>query len=250
MATATFGSPIQELEGETLTLGTSAGWKAVMPDYQEIKLYCAAAWRLALVPKLARVAYYDASAGTYTDYTKYATDRSSTHVPLDGMVVADYLYLGFTGEVLGAYFDVGSNVNSETATLDVEYCSTAQVMNSGTITTPVAFTDVGTDGDGTTSGGATLAQDGVYTWALPSFKKSAIDGLSGEELYWIRFKPSATLSDPLDINEIIPVYHDTNYAYMEAGNEYQFSLNLAKVGGIQALVASGTPTLNITWIKH
>jgi len=251
MGTGITGEPLFALEGETKALATTAGYIAVKPHWHEVKMYCESQWRLALSPALMHAIYYDASAGTYADYTTIATDRlSTTHVPLDAMdnAPADYLYLGFSNPVLGVYVDIGTNANANTATLDVEYCSTAV---PGTI----AFTNVASDSDGTDSGGATLAVDGVYTWTLPgsSWVRSTLGTSSAplySKCYWIRFTPSADLSATVDLNNIIPVYQNTTYGYMEPGVEYQFSLRETLCGGFVVTATAGTPTLNITWVKH
>lgn len=318
MATEVSGKGISAVEGETKALSTVAGYVAVNPGFKEVKLYCASAWRLALSPQLLHAIYYNAT--TYTDYRTYVTDRlSTTHLPLDGMITAHSLYLGFNEIPLGCYFDVGSNVNAETATLDVEYCydgadatywkvtgtisgaltvgetvtggtsgATATLVYSGadhivvkslaggqfaigetvsgatqtcSAVTAVAantvaafFTDVAADSDGTdatgTSTGATFGQDGVYTWTLPAIKPATIGTTTapvGSKCYWIKITPSATLTNPTDINEIIPVYKNTSYAYMEAGVEYNFALS--GVGGLVVIAIAGTPTLNVTWIR-
>jgi hypothetical protein len=120
MATAVFGSPIKKVYGETVSLTTTAAHLGFMPNYHEVLMYCASAFRMGIAPKLASVKYYNAS--TYTDYTAYATDRSSsTHVPLDAMGTTHYLYLGVTAPTRGFYFDIGSNANAENRTLDWEY---------------------------------------------------------------------------------------------------------------------------------
>jgi len=121
MTTQISGAPITALEGETKTLATSAGYLAVKPGFSEIKAYCATSWRAVLSPKLLHCLLFASSA--YTDYTTYVTDGSSaTHMPLDGMTTAKYVYMGFADIPLGVYFDVGTNVNDQAATLDVEYC--------------------------------------------------------------------------------------------------------------------------------
>jgi hypothetical protein len=252
MAQAVFGSPILEVEGETKALSTTAGYIAVKPGFHEMKLYCASQWRLALSPALLHCLYYNGS--TYTEYKTQATDReSTTHVPLDGMTTAHYLYLGFSEPALGVHITMGSNVNAaDPTTLDVEYCSTAVALGA-----TIAFTDVAGDSDGTNSGTVTLAQTGVYTWTLPTpdttWKRSTL-GTAAIPLYsncyWIRFAPSATLSATVDLNEIIPVYRNANYSYQEPGVVEQFSFNTAKVGGLVVIAIAGTPTLDVTWIKH
>jgi len=192
--------------------------------------------------------YYDASAGTYTPYKTEATDRvSTTHVPLDAMPTTDYLYLGFAEPVLGIYIDVGDNVNSNDVELDVEYCSTAVAPGA-----TIAFTNVAGDSDGTDSTG-TLAQDGVYTWTLPTAWVRSQLGTSADpkygKCYWIRFCPTGALSAIVDLNEIIPVYKNANYSYKEASTSYVDQLNFSRNSGF-VLMGSTSQTLNVTWLKH
>lgn len=241
-SSAVFGLPIKRLYGETVSLTTTAAHLAQMPGYHEVMFYCASAWRLGIAPKLAKVFVYTNATATYVDYTAQSTDRSSdTHVPLDALGTSDIVYMGFQDDCpRGVYIDVGSNVNAEAATLDVEYVS-AIVAGVNT------WTDVAGDSDGSASGGATLAQDGIYTWNLPASVEATVNGVSS--LHWIRFKPSAALSATVDINEIIPVCVDTNYAYMEAGVPYQFSFNTERAGAFE-FDHTGTATLDVTWIRH
>jgi len=238
---------LSELSGVDIALGAGVTYLAIKPGFREATMICDTAWRLALCPRLVHALYYETSATSYTEYVSSVVDgSSSTHMPLDAMATNDIVYLGVTMPALGFYFDVGSNVNANAATLDVEYCSTAM---SGSAT--IAFTDVASDSDGTTSGGATLAQDGAYTFTLPSVKRSRL-GTYGTPLfnrcYWYRFLPSATLSATVDINEIIPIYQTSSYGYMSASTEYTIPFDVAEVGGI---MVSGTETKHIylTWIK-
>ncbi|MFA5377151.1 MAG: hypothetical protein WC455_15475 [Dehalococcoidia bacterium] len=120
MATSVFGSPVKKLYGETVSLTTTAAHLGFMPKYHEVKIYCASDYRLGIAPRLARAKVYAASA--YTDYTAEVTDRvSTTHMPLDGMTTAKYVYLGVTEPTRGFYINPVSNVNAEAATLDWEY---------------------------------------------------------------------------------------------------------------------------------
>jgi hypothetical protein len=112
------------------------------------------------------------------------------------------------------------------------------------------FTDVAADSDGTDVAGDTLKQDGLYAFTLPSVKKGSISALSGDSLYWYRFTPSATLSATVDVVDLIPATPNTNYGYMEAGIEYQFSINTDKIGAFEYLATAGTPTLDISWLQH
>ena len=242
MPSATFSAPIKKLYGETASLTTTALHLLYRPTYNEVMMYCASAWRMALAPRLARVKYYNGSA--YADYTQHATDRNdSTHVPLDGMTTSHYLYLGFTGKVRGFYFNIdGTNKNDAAATLDMEYCS-AISAGAG------SFTDVASDSDETVSSGDTLKQDGLYSFTLPSVVRGSITALDTEPLYWYRFKPSGTLSTTIDLIDIIPAADTTNYAYMEGGTLYQFSPNTAQTGAFE-FDHTGTATLNITWVQR
>jgi len=297
--------------GETVAMTTTAAHSAVPRGYTEIKHYAASVYRMGFAPSLEKVFYFNGS--TYIDYTDYARDKgSSTHVPLDGMTTAHYLYMGFSECPRGVYFDIGAAVQAEAATLDVEYCydaSTGKYQKitgtiSGALTvgetvtgqtsgvtatlvysgatyivvknqsgdftmgedidgatqtcddiTAIAyetlgtgyFTDVASDTDGTTSGGAALAVDGLYTWTLPASVVATVNKVSS--LHWIRFTPSATLSATVDINEIIPACIDVNYGYYEAGIEYQYPIDTQYVGAIETDLAAGTATLNVTWIR-
>jgi len=315
MATATMGSPIKKLYGEQASLTTTALHLGFMPDYHEVLMYCTSNWRMGIAPKLACVKYYNGS--TYTDYTSYATDRSSsTHIPLDGMTSAHYLYLGVTAPTRGFYSTVGSNVQDVAATLDMEYMydvsdgsylkltgtlsagftvgetvnqatslASAVVVYSGsgyitvktvtgsisisytltgassgstcsalTAIAPVAvgtgyFTDVANDVDGTNSVADTLKISGLYAFDLPSVVRGALAGISNQPLYWYRFAPSTTLTNPTDIAELWPACDTTNYAYMEGGISYQFALNTAMCGAFE-FDHTSTGTLDISWIQH
>jgi hypothetical protein len=313
MATPTMGSPIKKLYGETASLTTTALHLGFMPDYHEVLMYCTSNWRMGIAPKLACVKYYNGTS--YVNYTSEATDRSSsTHVPLDGMTTAKYLYLGVTAPTRGFYFTKGSNAQDAAATLDMEYLydvsdgsyllvtgtvsgaltvaetvtggtssATATVVYSGatsivvksvvgsiaigetltgaaqnisaiTAIEPVAvgtgyFTDVASDSDGTDSAGDTLKVSGLYSFTLPSVIRGGLAGISNQPLYWYRFAPSATLTNPTDIAEIYPACDTTNYAYMEGGISYQFALNTSMCGAFE-FDHTSSGTLDISWIQH
>jgi hypothetical protein len=250
MATYTWDKPLVAEEGDSVTLGSSTlHYLAFKKGFDGVIMECDTAWRRALAPALLEVLYYDTSAGTYTSYWTEATDGGSTgHVPLDAMATGDYLYLGFAEPVRGAYIDIGSNVNANAASLDIEYSSTAVGLGA-----TLAFTDVAGDSDGTVSTGKTMAQDGVITWTVPSAWVRTTLGTHAIPLYrkcyWIRFCPSAALSATVDVNQIIPVYKNTNYAYMMPATSYVEQLNTARNGGF---IMSGTNTkiVYITWLKH
>jgi len=249
MATAVWDKPLIAIEGETASLTTTASYLLYKPNFDGVQLYSASAWRFALSPALLHCLYYDASAATYTDYRVQATDRvATTHVPLDAMPTTNYLYLGFNEPALGIYINVdGTNKNTNTATLDVEYSSTAVAVGA-----TLAFTDVAGDSDGT-SAAATLTQDGVYTWTLPTAWVRTTLGTATVPLYgkcyWIRFCPSATLSALVDLVDIIPVYKNANYSYQEAATSYVFQIDPTRNSGF-VLLGTTTQTLNVSWLRH
>lgn len=122
MPTYTYSSPVRKVYGEQVSLSTTATHTLFRPDYNEVLVYCSSAWRMGLAPALRAVVYYNGSK--YINYTIQAIDRvSTTHVPLDAMATTHYLYLGLAAPTRGFYFTVdGTNKNTETASLDVEYC--------------------------------------------------------------------------------------------------------------------------------
>lgn len=243
MATVTQTRPIKKVYGETASLTSTASHMLWRPKYDKLMAYNAAAWRMCIVPKLARVIYYNAS--TYTDYTPYASDRNdATHVPLDSMAATHYLYLGVTEAVRGFYFNVDtSNKNDEVATLDWEYMS---AITAGVAT----FTDVAGDSDGTDSSGDTLKQDGLYAFTLPSVVHGKVTALGSPDLYWYRFAPSATLSATIDLIDIIPAADTTNYSYQEAATTYEFAIDPTITGGMELIRDTADGTLRLTWLKY
>lgn len=250
MSVNVWDAPIRQVEGTSKTLGAASAvsYLAIKPGYREAKALCDTAWRMAISPKLLHAIYYTAATTTYTDYVKQVTDGTSAHMPLDGMLTTDYVYLGTTEPVAGFYIDVGTGVNAEAATLDVEYCSTAMAEGA-----TIAFTDVAGDSDGTDSGGATLAQDGKYAFTVPAVKRSRLGTYTAplfSKCYWTRFKPSATLSATVDIAEIIPITSiaDASYGYMAANVEYNIQLDLANVGGL-TMYGTENKVVYVTWIK-
>jgi len=243
MATPTFGSPLKKVYGEQASLTTTASHLLFRPNYHEVMCYCASRWRMGIAPRLANVQKWSATA-LIANYTAEATNRDdATHVALDAMGTTDILYLGFTDKVRGFYINVDdTNFNDNAAAAVVEYCS---AISAGVGT----FTSVASGTDGTDTAGDTLKQDGLYSFTLPAVVRGAITALDNTPLYWYRFKTTGTLSATVDLIDIIPACDTVNYAYMEAGTSYQFSLNVAQNGAFE-FDHTSSDTLDVSWIQH
>ena len=253
MATSTYSVPLSDFFGESPALATSlalAGLINTKNGFRGLDLYCASDWKLLLTPKIHYVIFYDNSATSYTNFTANALDRDdSTDVTLGAMTASDYLYI-LTPEVIGGIginMDA-SSVNAVTTTLDMEY------YKSGT---PNTWADVSTDSDGTDSSGnetgATLGQDGVYTWTAPTdavelIKTDAVNGIWG--FYSIRFSPGATLTAGTAINGLVSVHKGTNYVTYQAGNTEVLTYDNDFVGGLQFISVAGTPALKVGFIRY
>jgi len=259
MPTPTYNAPLIEVLGESaVTLSTSVPglvsarriinntYADLNREFKAVKLYCASDWKFLTTPRIKVVWYYDTSATTYYNYTQKVINCDvSDHLPLDGMVhgtTGDYLYVGCVDTFLGLYFVVdSSNKNANTATLDVEYYN-------GSDWTDVTGDSDGTDSSGASSG-ATLEQSGNYVWTLPTtWARVAVNG--SEKLYYIRFKPSATLSAAVDIEGMVAINKGTSYGWVPGGQTESFTYQSDLVGGLQYLSVSGTPSLYITWIRY
>jgi hypothetical protein len=249
MSVNVWDAPIQEVRGETQVInvaGTTTNYHGIQPGFREVKFVCDTAWALSLAPKLLHCLYYTVAGGYIADYVKDMTDCGASHMHINAMLNTSYIYLCTTDPVLGFYYDI-TDANAEAATLDVEYCSTA--MSS---TATIAFTDVAADSDQTDAAGATLGVDGEYVFTYVEVPRSRL-GTYQNQLYskgcWYRFKPSATLTNPTSIANIIPIYKDaTNLCPMSAGVEYTVALDTSQVGGYYAQ-CSGAKNLFVGWIR-
>jgi hypothetical protein len=64
-------------------------------------------------------------------------------------------------------------------------------------------------------------------------------------LYWDNGLDSDT-----EITSIWTLNKDTNRGYFRAGQEYYISLDRRNVGAFEAVLAAGTSTLEINWLKN
>jgi hypothetical protein len=198
---------------------------------------------------------HDVSGYTSTSNFKTLTGTISGALTVGETVTGSVS--GATGTVVesGATWIVVKDVTHSGFAMAENAVGASQACNTITAIADVAkgtgyFTDVATDVDGTDSpAGTTLGVAGLYSFVLPAVKRGAILAISNEPLYWYRFTPSATLSTTVSLYDIIPACDTVNYAYMEGGNSYQFSINTAEVGAFE-FDHTATGTLNVTWIAH
>lgn len=258
-------APIRRFEGETLTVPASNGTRSsynVRPDYSEILIEPIAAMRLQLVPAIKGLLFYDASQGRFYDildpgYRPNFLDRTLTETTtlLGSMTSADYLYVGTVGPVGGFTVDMGGTVNAVAATLSAQYVGIGKTWQTLTIAA-----------DGTSSAGATLAQDGLVTITVPAGWTSATleQVVTGapvtRQLYWARYAVSDTLTAAIIVNnlsvvgEIAPGTDSTTAktggVWLKAAVEYTMDVD-ADVGALEIMAqAAGATTARVTWVAR
>lgn len=206
--------------------------------------------KIALTPFLFVLKTTDAlvAAGNLTDASDAVQDGdTSTTLSLNSLGTAaqgDFLYVGSHLPFRGCRVDVG-NTNSNASVLTVKYWD----GNS--------WEDI-SDTDGTTSGGATFAQDGLVTWTIPAdwaittliaSADSALPpigvGVNTPDLYWTRWEVSAALDASVTVLELHALCRSTAYAELLAGQtlELTVSRGVGGVGAIEALTDAGTGNL-------
>ncbi len=240
MGTRTFSVPVNDNYGETLTLGTTALGLNFLKGAEEVMVNAAGAWRMDIGPKMALCLKTTDNEATFTDYTTYATDKStSTSVTLSSLSTAangDYWYLASKHRFAGAILDIDST-NSTESTMSGYYWN-------GSAWADASITD------GTKSGSTCLAADGLIYWTpSSSWTRTTLNG--EPDLFVIRFQVSVAIDSSVTIDEITLVTNPTtNWGYYAASTDYVFSLDQANSGSINAMVASATPALNTTWYRH
>ena len=242
MAKAYYSAPIGEVKGESTALATTVAYGdiiSVRKKFKGLQLYCADAFKLLTTPRIGKVLLWDNSEQKYSDQTAAATDRDSdTEVQLGTMTTADILYVGAVDTFLGLAIDIGTaNSNASTTPPDVEYW-----MVDG-------WKDVSSDSDGTLSSTTSFAVDGLYTWTLPTdWVPTSVNG--SVPLYYARFKPLANLSALTTLDGLTTINKGTSYIYFPGGSSQEFNYDEDKVGGLQFLAVSGTPTVFVNWIEY
>uniref|UniRef100_A0A6M3IGB0 Uncharacterized protein n=1 Tax=viral metagenome TaxID=1070528 RepID=A0A6M3IGB0_9ZZZZ len=241
MATRFYSAPVSEVYGESTALATTLAYGDILQvreGFKGLQFYCAAAFYFLTTPRIEKVILYDHSADHYMDQTSAAVDNDAdTEVSLGAMTTSDICYIGAVDTFLGLAIDIGTvNANASTTPPDMEYWN-------GT------WTDVSSDSDGTLSSTTSFAVDGLYTWTLPTdWLTTSVNG--SVPLYYVRFKPKATLTTGTSFDKLTTINKGTNYAYFPAGMTEELNYDTDSVGGLQFLAASGTPTVYVNHIKY
>lgn len=132
---------------------------------------------------------------TYTDYTSNVADGDTTTGAalgaLDTLANGDWFYITYTSKFIGVYITMGSDVNTNDATLTSQYFSnTTQAWAALTNT------------NGTMSGAHTLGQSGYIWWAAPTDWRICDPGGASVPGYSVRFSVSAALSATVLLAEV------------------------------------------------
>lgn len=255
MATPTYPVGLHRNQGEQLSLSTTIAILGIPPDYHQAKIYVPlTAFRLHINPAIKAVRFYDASASAgarWLDEWRNTTDRDTatgTGSDMNSMTTSDFLYMCFEEPVGGVRATIG-NANANAGTMTATYRKNDDTWATLTIT------------DGTASGGAPIAVTGNITWTTPTdWKRTSLDvntgifantelDAPGTEGHWVRFAISAAADSTTSITELASINRDTSRGYYYAGIEYYISFDLRKAGSIEAILASGTDTMDITWMR-
>ncbi len=134
----------------------------------------------------------------YTTLTAAYDGNTATNAAVT-LTTAQDIYIGAPYRFNNITVDMGTTVNAVAATL------------SAYTTSPAGSTTVTITSDGTASGGATLAQDGVIAFTAPgNWVQRTIDGITA---YWIRLVPSANLTASINIIDISISYETETLKY-------------------------------------
>ena len=256
MAPAVYPAGAAKTPGETLALSTTLASLGIPKyAYQALLYNPTADFRMLLNPVILGVQFYDASNaagarfendGSSTTLLEDLIDRDTatgTGTAMDAMATGDFLYI-WTSDVVSGFRVVIGSANAELATVAFTYRKTDNTWAGLTET------------DGTASGGASLAQTGSITWTAPTDAlkvslRSIVtdnDALAITGYIW-RMAFDIALGADVEIDELWTLNKNTDRGYFRAGKEYEVSLDRRNVGAIEAVLASGTSTMELTWVQ-
>lgn len=257
---ATYPAGVVNIYGETLALSTTlASLGMVGQETKQAIIYNPNNdFRMHINPAMLAALFYDASAtkgARYKNLSVVLQDRKATGSTtiMDSRAAGDRFYLCFSDIVGGVYVDIAS-VNGNASVLTVNYWNGA------------AWTDI-TDTDNTASGGASFAQDGTITWTAPTdWVAASYGGRNNQAIsrvlgtayaedepvthgFWLQFVWTLTFDSDTEVANIWALNKNTNRGYFRGGVEYAMSFDRRLTGAIEAVLASSTDTLEITWLR-
>lgn len=268
MAQKVVNESVIGVEGETLTTPGSGGTRSsynIRRGYEEILVEPVAALRLQLVPKIAALLYYDASAAVANRWINILEnwplflDRVATEAftTPGAWTTLDRLYVGTTGFIGGYTVDMGATVNAVVNTLTAEYSPAEGDFAAMTVAT-----------DGTAAGGATLAVDGLVTFTVPADwaprkLNTLVPSLTPPNLgplYWHRLAVSVNTTADIVINNLTNIGRiapgtdsttaRTGGVWLKATTEYTLDVS-PEVGAIETIAqAAGATTVRVSWIRR
>ena len=274
---------IRKHRGETLTLAATASIglpqvRNIPPGFNVLDVdpfhaTTVEALLLAFGPKIERIAFFDASAGvggTYVDLTEKLTDRNANALAaagsgalLNAMTTSDFLYVCLHHSARGIGFDV-VDANAIATTLVGAYLNVHDVWTDLSVT------------DGTASGGATFAIDGLVTWTVPAPElwvnrslpeaQAVPNFLNGLRGYWVRFSVSDTLTNPTSIvsaTALANINVDANPKTVRSEGEARvrimshnaarpmdrFHLDTSRYGSIEITSTALATAINLNWYE-
>jgi len=250
-----------KVTGETLATSTTAATLSIDPNADQFILYQPTEdFRLSLNPALIDAVFYNASATAGSRYEssggglvrdlRARNTSTGTGTLLDSSSTSDFLYLCFSDPVSGIHLLIPSPNGSGAAALTIKYRKNDDTWTALSVT------------DNTRATRTFATSDRSITWtAVTDWKKATLVGASaitdnattGERGtrngFWIQIAWSVALDSDTEISDIWTINQGVTYGYFRAGTEYTFTCDKSQVGAIEADLASGTDTMQITWIR-
>ena len=234
------------VRGEQLALSTTVASLGIPPNCYQTRLYVPSTnFRLHVNPKILGACMYDASAAAgsrFIAFTQNLTDRDTgtgTGSSLNSMATGDYIYVGFADTNGGLYVTVG-NDNANGGVMAVTYYDGSAWSNI----TPTDNTTI-------------FSASGTITWTAPTtWPTLPLDQILTTETNvpstpakWVRISTNTAADSTTSLTELWTLNKDTNRVYCYMGQEYNISFDLRQVGAIEAILASGTDTMDVSWVR-
>ena len=259
---ASYPAGVVNVLGETLALTTTLASLGMpgMETKQAIVYVPTSDFRLHLNPAIKRISFYDASAASgarFKELTRVLSDRATTGsgTTMDDRAAGDRLYLCASDIIGGLRIDmVDASVNGEACVLTANYWN-------GTAWASLSATD------GTVSAGKSFAADGSITWTAPTdWVAAPLGGPKPDAIlttlatpfadapiddgFWVQFVWTLIFDADTEVEDIWTLNKNTSRGYFRSGQEYHISLDRRNVGAIEAILAAGTATMELTWLRN